>query len=406
MLINYLSRNKTLHIVSFDVPYPANYGGVIDIFYRIKALHSLGIQIILHCYTYGRLEQAELEKYCLEVNYYKRKINRNPFYGQRPYIVKTRQDSNLIKRLLTDDHPILFEGLHTTYFINHASLKNRLKIVRTHNIEHTYYMHLGKVENNILKRFFFQSETKKLKNYEKILHSADIVAAISPKDTKYFNSKYNNAFCLPPAHQNTKVNGNIGKGEFILYHGNLSVGENNVAALYLCQEIFSKVKYPCIIAGNNPSKELKAEIEKHHNIKLVSNTTTEHIHQLIKDAHINVLYTFQATGVKLKLLNALYSGRHCLVNPKMVEGTNLKSVCKVSLKTTSLIKNIEKYMKKEFTAFERSEREKVLSEYDTEKSAALLVEKLKNKPFQETKTENHQDLSAKKGFSALISRIF
>ena len=27
-----------LHIISFDVPYPANYGGVIDVFYRVKAL--------------------------------------------------------------------------------------------------------------------------------------------------------------------------------------------------------------------------------------------------------------------------------------------------------------------------------------------------------------------------------
>ena len=27
-----------LHIIAFNVPYPANYGGVIDVFYRIKAL--------------------------------------------------------------------------------------------------------------------------------------------------------------------------------------------------------------------------------------------------------------------------------------------------------------------------------------------------------------------------------
>ena len=36
---------KHLHIISFDVPYPANYGGVIDVFYKLKALHAEGIKI-------------------------------------------------------------------------------------------------------------------------------------------------------------------------------------------------------------------------------------------------------------------------------------------------------------------------------------------------------------------------
>ena len=27
---------KAINIISFDVPYPANYGGVIDVFYKIQ----------------------------------------------------------------------------------------------------------------------------------------------------------------------------------------------------------------------------------------------------------------------------------------------------------------------------------------------------------------------------------
>ena len=42
-----------LHIVSFDIPYPANYGGVIVIFNQIKALHAAGVKVILHCFQYG-----------------------------------------------------------------------------------------------------------------------------------------------------------------------------------------------------------------------------------------------------------------------------------------------------------------------------------------------------------------
>ena len=35
-----------LHVIAFDVPYPANYGGVIDVFYRVKALSEAGVRCI------------------------------------------------------------------------------------------------------------------------------------------------------------------------------------------------------------------------------------------------------------------------------------------------------------------------------------------------------------------------
>jgi hypothetical protein len=45
---------KHLHIISFNVPYPLIMAGVIDVFYRIKALHDAGVKIHLHCFQYGR----------------------------------------------------------------------------------------------------------------------------------------------------------------------------------------------------------------------------------------------------------------------------------------------------------------------------------------------------------------
>ena len=51
-----------LHIVTFNVPWPADYGGVIDVYYRVKALSEMGVRVHLHCYTYGREEAEELRK--------------------------------------------------------------------------------------------------------------------------------------------------------------------------------------------------------------------------------------------------------------------------------------------------------------------------------------------------------
>ncbi|MCX6283192.1 MAG: mannosyltransferase, partial [Bacteroidetes bacterium] len=39
-----------LHIVSFDIPYPPDYGGVIDVYYKIKTLSEAGVKIHLHCF--------------------------------------------------------------------------------------------------------------------------------------------------------------------------------------------------------------------------------------------------------------------------------------------------------------------------------------------------------------------
>ena len=138
-----LSNKRILHIVAFDVPFPANYGGVIDIYYKIKAIYEEGIDIKLHVYNYGRkLSKSELSKYCSEINYYSRKIYKNPFMGTLPYVVNSRNSSDLLNNLQKDQAPILFEGLHCTYYLAHPSLQNRVKIVRTHNIEHLSLIHI------------------------------------------------------------------------------------------------------------------------------------------------------------------------------------------------------------------------------------------------------------------------
>jgi hypothetical protein len=71
---------KHLNIISFNVPYPPDYGGVIDVFNKIRWLSEIGVGIYLHVFTYNRPADKELEKYCEKVFYYKRKTGlRNQF---------------------------------------------------------------------------------------------------------------------------------------------------------------------------------------------------------------------------------------------------------------------------------------------------------------------------------------
>lgn len=366
--------DKHLHVISFDVPYPANYGGVIDVYYKLKALAAEGVKIHLHCFEYGREQAKELEDICHSVYYYKRQTSRNNLLRTRPFIVVTRESAELIKRLLKDKHPILFEGLHTCFYLDDKRLKDRVKIVRSHNIEHDYYLNLAKVERDVFKKSYFYNESFKLKRFEKVMGQAHAIAAISKNDTHYLASKYKNVHYITAFHPNQEVRVEEGQGTFALYHGSMDVGENNEAALFLVNQVFNDIDIPLVIAGKKPSKELKEAVAKNKNISLESDVTTEEIYELIKKAQINILPTFQATGIKLKLLAALYNGRHCLVNNFMVENTGLEKLCIVKNTSEEMKKAVLQLSKKPFDADELGKREKVLlSEFSNAEAGRKLI---------------------------------
>ena len=94
--------DKHLHIINFTVPYPADYGGVIDLFWKLPALQAQGVKIHLHCFDYGRGKQTELNKYCTSVNYYERSSGLKGFNLNLPYIVSSRKNETLFNNLLKE----------------------------------------------------------------------------------------------------------------------------------------------------------------------------------------------------------------------------------------------------------------------------------------------------------------
>lgn len=369
---------RRIHVVAFDVPYPADYGGVIDIYHKLGALKAEGIDIVLHMYHYGRAKnKAKLSKFCSNLYYYKRSTYKNPFIGSMPYIVNSRGSDELLARLQKDNAPILFEGLHCTFHLSAPSLKNRFKIVRTHNIEHHYYKHLEKSEMRYFKKYFFRIEAEKLRKYENVLKQSSLIAAISPNDTKHFSKKYGNTVYLPAFHSNNEMTYPGSAGDYLLYHGNLAVPENYKAAMELIQHVFSKQKTRSIIAGNHPPKELQQLCDKYDNVELKTDLSTEAIHDLIANAHINVLHTNQNTGIKLKLLNALYLGKFAVVNPLMVEGSGLEKLCSVGKSFEEMRAQVEEYMLLDYTeAYFSKRKEMLLDSFGNSAGAKKLIENI------------------------------
>ncbi len=372
--------DKQLHIIAFHIPYPPNYGGVIDVWHKIRTLHAAGVGIHLHCFKYGGRQPAkELDKVCQKVYYYPRKTGIKQALSDKPYIVISRKSQPLLDNLLKDNYPILVEGLHSCYHISDPGLKGRTIIYRAANIEHHYYHHLYKSVRNPLLKGFFLWESIKLKKYEKQIRHASAAAAVSRADQKYLQTHYPELkpAHIPCFHANDQLNIKPGKGDYVLYHGNLGVPENDHAALFLIQKVFKYYPCPFIIAGMNPGKKLQREAGKHNHIKLIANPLQEEMDDLIRQAHVNLLVTFQATGLKLKLLNALYLGRFVMVNEPMLSGTSLHKACIVANTEAQILQELERTMPLHFGEKEQNHRKEVLDNtYDNQYSAQKVIDML------------------------------
>ncbi len=353
--------DQHLHIVSLDVPYPADYGGAIDIYYRIKALRSLGFQITLHVFEYGRGEQDRLKEIADHVFYYPRKRSWKYLFSKRPFIVQSRISKALLDRLLQDNSPILFEGLHTTWYLENPKIQQRLTFVRTHNIEHKYYQGLKK-RAGFLKSLFFNRESTRLRHYEKILMNCSHILAITEADKTYFEQFHPSVYHLPASIPDIE-----GKYQevlpYALYHGNLSVQENIEAVYWIINALTSVLdpKFPIIIAGKNPTNAMKLFLQQHR-IKLIENPDHKVLQQLIQEAKIHLLYTEMATGIKLKLLHCIKSSGHLLVNTKMLAGLQIEEFCTIA--------DEPKSFKRHFIGLQNT----VISQEEFEKRAALINE--------------------------------
>ncbi len=360
------NSTKHLHVISFAIPYPASYGGVIDVFYKIRALALKGVKIHLHNFIYGdRKPEVKLTEFCESVHYYHRKTGLQSAFSVKPYIVKSRESEELVENLLNDDYPILFEGLHSCGIIDDKRLQGRKKIYREANIEHHYYYSLFKADKNIGNKLYFLLESLRLYLFQKILVHADLMVTVSQSDKDYLENNFPNkdVHFIPCFHANNAFDILTGKGDYALYHGNLSVAENEKAALYLIRSIFSKTQIPFIIAGKEPTALLKKQVEKYSNVSLFDSPDDATMNHLIQNAHVNMLVTFQGTGLKLKLLNTLFKGRFNLVNQTMLNGSGLEKACIVANTKETQLSELIKLFEKSFTDQDIRDRKKHLNSY-------------------------------------------
>jgi hypothetical protein len=372
--------SRSLHIVCLDTPWPPDYGGAIDMMNRIIMLKKLGISIHLHYFSYNeRGMPNELNQFCESIHAYPRKSGPSGFSFSLPYIISSRINEDLINRLNADNFPVLLEGIHCTGILSLLRHHDRKVVVRMHNEESVYYRELAGAESGILKKMYFLNESRLIKKYSRNLDRDCIYACVSNEDIRTLKNAYHlpNVKFLPTFPSWQKVRSEEGAGNICLYHGNLSVPENEKAAVWLLHKVFMRVRKPFVIAGKKPSRRLQKMAHFCQHTCLVADPTEAEMNDLVRKAHINVLPVFnkQVTGIRLKLLHALFEGKHCVVNAPMVEGTGLEPACHIAANSNAFASIIMQLYHQPFTQDEIMLRERLLGDtYNNEQNTRQLIQ--------------------------------
>ncbi len=328
-------ENKAVHIVSFDVPFSPNYGGIIDVYNRAKALKDAGWEIQLHCFEYGRGREFETSDCATKTHFYTRKITFLDFFSLIPFIVKSRADQALFHNLMQDDHPVLLEGQHTAFFANRLQKAGKKVVIRQHNVEWEYYRQLAQQERSLFKKWFFILESYKLKIHLYSLKNIPFVA-ITPADTNSFLSEGFDAHYLPPVISLDTSSVPQTTQRFGLFHGKLSVQENQEAVMRLCAEHEKNpLPFPVTIAGINPSEMLRKKVAK-VGFELIANPSQEVMERVKNTASIHFLFSAQVSGIKFKLLESLKTRALCIATPALVAGSDLEEFCSIWDEQTDL----------------------------------------------------------------------
>lgn len=374
--------NRHLHIVCLDVPWPADYGGAIDMMNRIISLKKAGVRIHLHYFSYNdRGTPNELNQFCESIQVYERKTGHRGLTTKLPYIVSSRLNDQLVENLNKDLHPILLEGLHCTGTLPRLDLTRRKVVVRMHNEESIYYKELARSESSWLKKLYFRRESRLIGRYNRQLPDECTYACITPGDAAILEKEYHlhHSRFLPAFPSWQQVNSQEGMGSLCLYHGNLSVPENEEAALWLLRKVFSQIQKPFVIAGKKPSKRLQKMAHLFQHTCLVADPSETELNDLVRKAHINLLPGFSrhVTGIRLKLLHVLFEGRHCVVNQPMIAGTGLEAACYIGTTANAFASIIMQLYHQPFTQEEIALRRRLLAgTYDNDTNAAELIQYL------------------------------
>lgn len=327
-------------------PYPSYDGGSMAMHNLSKGLAENGVELkILSFATHKHpspiltLKQDYLDKFSPEylaidaktdaLTFLASLFSKWPFVFYR-YFSKSIEDK-LIEILKTPYDAVVFDGLYTAVYLDVVLKHSHSKCVyRAHNVEYSLWQQKAQNQSNYIKAALFNYFAKQVYNFEKnTLQKAHGLAAISKTDQKQLLTISSKK--LPSEHipfgyisQNT-LQSSI-QNEHIGFIGALN-WQPNIEALHW----FLNSIWP-IVLGANPNAQFHIagrdnssgiDFKTYKNLHYWGEI--DNIHDFYNAVNVIVVPLKTGSGVRIKIIEALYQQKAVVSTTKGAEGLELKS---------------------------------------------------------------------------------
>ena len=224
------------------------------------------------------------------------------------------------------DHYVMFQYIPAGY-------KGKI-ILHEHNCEYLIWKRYSAIEENLLKRIALLNQAYRIKKYEQEICKKATVILAAPNDIDELvkigadKTKFLETYHLGDDNLLNEPNLNFDKTEkALLYIGTLSWEANIDGLVWFYNEIWQKIKqqHPDIklyIVGKKPDARLKAMAEKDAAIILTG--FVEDVEPYLQKARLFITPLRFGSGIKVKVVNALYRGIPCVTTSIGTEGLKVK----------------------------------------------------------------------------------
>lgn len=329
--------------VTTQLPYPANSGGVIKTFRLLKFLSNF-YQIDLLYLIKGE-DLSYQKEFSTKVrlnsisgfscNDKRSLVNLAKSYWQSIPLNFIRNQSKDLSIQLSEKikaaDAIWFDHYEVTQYIP-QNFKGKI-VFHTHNAEFLLWRRFAENESNFLKKWAIKIESERIKNAEKrAIHKSDLIFA-SPNDIEAFKNQIDYK-------ANYAETFHLGEEEFlafpelefsstqnrILFIGTLTWEPNINGIVWFINEVWPIIKKErpetkLTIIGKNPSDRIIKASKSDFNIEITGFVENLEDYYFISRVHIVPLKF--GSGIKVKLLNALYRGIPTVTTPIGAEGLSL-----------------------------------------------------------------------------------
>lgn len=246
--------------------------------------------------------------------------NKSAEFKEKIYAVAHQYD------VIFCDHYVMFQYIPEDY-------KGKI-ILHEHNCEYLIWKRYANIERSVLKKVALLNQAYRIKKYEQEICRRATVILAAPNDTDELvkigadTAKFLETYHLGDDNLLNEPALDFNKTEkALLYIGTLSWEANIDGLVWFCNEIWQSVKqqHPDIklyIVGKKPDVRLK-EIAANDN-QIILTGFVENVEPYFQKSRVFITPLRFGSGIKVKVVNALYRGIPCVTTSIGTEGLKVK----------------------------------------------------------------------------------